>query len=83
MNSFFLFSQTPDEVAQQAIDADVHVVGISTQAAGHRSLVPQLIETLKAQDRRFFNVSLTERSATSNLRAPYRRFAKAFTAEIK
>lgn len=43
--------QTPDEVAQQAIDADVHVVGISTQAAGHRSLVPQLIETLKAQDR--------------------------------
>ncbi|ODN06153.1 Methylmalonyl-CoA mutase, mitochondrial [Orchesella cincta] len=39
--------QTPDEVAQQAIDADVHVVGISTLAAGHRTLVPQLISSLK------------------------------------
>jgi len=38
--------QTPDEVAQQAIDADVHVVGISTLAAGHRTLVPALIEAL-------------------------------------
>jgi methylmalonyl-CoA mutase len=41
--------QTPDEVAQDAIDADVHVVGISSQAAGHKTLVPQLIETLKAR----------------------------------
>jgi methylmalonyl-CoA mutase len=43
-----LFS-TPEEVARQAIDADVHVVGVSSQAAGHRTLVPSLIEALKAQ----------------------------------
>lgn len=43
-----LFS-TPSEVAKQAIDADVHVVGVSSQAAAHRSLVPQLIDELKSQ----------------------------------
>ena len=32
--------QTPEEVAKDAIDADVHVIGISSQAAGHKSLVP-------------------------------------------
>ena len=42
--------QTPDEVAQDAIDADVHVVGISSQAAGHKTLVPMLIDALKAHD---------------------------------
>jgi hypothetical protein len=31
---------TPEEVAQQAVDADVHVVGVSSQAAGHRTLLP-------------------------------------------
>ncbi|OXA56817.1 Methylmalonyl-CoA mutase, mitochondrial [Folsomia candida] len=36
--------QTPDEVAQQAVDADVHVVGVSTLAAGHRTLVPELVQ---------------------------------------
>ena len=41
--------QTPEEVAQQAIDADVHVVGISSQAAGHRALVPPLIRALRQQ----------------------------------
>ena len=41
--------QTPAEVARQAIDADVHVVGVSSQAAGHMTLVPQLIAELKAQ----------------------------------
>ena len=40
---------TPDEVARQAIDADVHVVGVSSQAAGHRTLVPALIAALKEQ----------------------------------
>ncbi|KAJ1969172.1 hypothetical protein H4R35_006215, partial [Dimargaris xerosporica] len=39
--------QTPQEVAQQAIDADVHAVGVSSQAAGHKTLVPQLIEELR------------------------------------
>ncbi|KAK9812974.1 hypothetical protein WJX72_006753 [[Myrmecia] bisecta] len=41
--------QTPAEVAQQAVDADVHVVGISSQAAGHRTLVPALIRELKSR----------------------------------
>ena len=38
--------QTPEEVAQQAVDNDVHVVGISTLAGGHKSLVPTLIQAL-------------------------------------
>jgi methylmalonyl-CoA mutase len=41
--------QTPDEAAQQALDADVHVVGVSSQAAGHRTLVPELIAALRAK----------------------------------
>lgn len=39
--------QTPSEVVRQAIESDVHVVGVSSQAAGHRTLVPALIEELK------------------------------------
>jgi methylmalonyl-CoA mutase len=39
--------QTPEEVARQAIDNDVHVVGISSLAAGHNTLVPQLKQKLK------------------------------------
>jgi methylmalonyl-CoA mutase len=39
--------QTPDEAAQQAIENDVHVIGISSQAAGHKTLVPGLMEELK------------------------------------
>ena len=42
--------QTPEEAAQDAVDNDVHVVGISSQAAGHKTLAPQLIEALKAND---------------------------------
>ena len=41
--------QTPEEAAQDAIDNDVHVVGISSQAAGHKTLAPKLIEALKAR----------------------------------
>ena len=41
--------QTPEEVAKDAVEADVHVVGISSQAAGHKTLVPQLIAALKKQ----------------------------------
>jgi methylmalonyl-CoA mutase len=41
--------QTPEEAAQDAIDNDVHVVGISSQAAGHRTLAPQLVEALRAK----------------------------------
>jgi methylmalonyl-CoA mutase len=41
--------QTPAEAAQDAIESDVHVIGISSQAAGHKTLVPQIIEELKKQ----------------------------------
>lgn len=39
--------QTPEEVARQAAENDVHIVGVSSLAAGHKTLVPQLIEALK------------------------------------
>ena len=41
--------QTPEEAAQDAVDNDVHIVGISSQAAGHKTLAPKLIEALRAQ----------------------------------
>ncbi|MEM6624890.1 MAG: methylmalonyl-CoA mutase [Pseudomonadota bacterium] len=41
--------QTPAEAAQDAIDNDVHVVGISSQAAGHKTLAPQLVKALAEQ----------------------------------
>jgi methylmalonyl-CoA mutase cobalamin-binding domain/chain len=39
--------QTPDEVARQAVENDVHVVGMSLLAAGHKTLLPQLVEELR------------------------------------
>jgi methylmalonyl-CoA mutase len=41
--------QTPEEAARQAIENDVHAVGVSTLAAGHRTLVPELVKALRAQ----------------------------------
>jgi methylmalonyl-CoA mutase len=41
--------QTPEEAARQAVENDVHIVGVSTQAAGHKTLVPALIAALKAE----------------------------------
>lgn len=41
--------QTPEEAAQDAVDNDVHIVGISSQAAGHKTLAPKLVEALKAK----------------------------------
>ena len=41
--------QTPDEAARQAVENDVHIVGVSSQAAGHKTLIPQLIQELRAQ----------------------------------
>ena len=38
--------QTPDEVAQQAVDSDVHCIGVSSLAAGHKALVPDLVQSL-------------------------------------
>lgn len=43
--------QTPAEVAKQAVENDVHVLGISSLAAGHKTLVPQVIEELKKYGR--------------------------------
>ena len=41
--------QTPEEAARQAVENDVHIVGVSSQAAGHKTLVPALIEALKSE----------------------------------
>jgi len=41
--------QTPEEAAREAVENDVHVIGVSSQAAGHKTLVPALIEELKNQ----------------------------------
>ncbi|NRB17365.1 MAG: methylmalonyl-CoA mutase [Rhodobacteraceae bacterium] len=41
--------QTPEEAAQDGLDNDVHVIGISSQAAGHKTLAPQLVQALKDQ----------------------------------
>ena len=43
--------QTPDEVARQAVENDVHILGISTLAGGHKTLVPEVIEALKQYGR--------------------------------
>jgi len=42
--------QTPEEAAKQAIENDVHIVGVSTQAAGHKTLVPMLINALSKEN---------------------------------
>ena len=41
--------QTPEEAAKMAVENDVHVVGASSLAAGHKTLVPQLVENLKKE----------------------------------
>ncbi len=41
--------QMPAEAARQAVENDVHVVGVSSQAAGHRTLVPELVEALRVE----------------------------------
>jgi methylmalonyl-CoA mutase len=43
--------QTPEEAARQAVESDVHIVGVSSLAAGHLTLVPALREALEAQGR--------------------------------
>jgi methylmalonyl-CoA mutase len=43
--------QTPDEAAKQAIENDVHILGVSSLAAGHKTLVPEVINALKKQGR--------------------------------
>lgn len=43
--------QTPQEAAKQAVENDVHILGVSSLAAGHKTLVPQVLEELKKYDR--------------------------------
>jgi methylmalonyl-CoA mutase len=43
--------QTPEETARQAVENDVHVVAMSSLAAGHKTLLPQLVEELKKLNR--------------------------------
>ena len=42
--------QTPEEVAKQAVENDVHIIGVSSLAGGHKTLVPNLIKELKKYD---------------------------------
>ena len=39
--------QTPEEVAKQAVENDIHILGVSSLAAGHKTLVPQVVEEFK------------------------------------
>jgi methylmalonyl-CoA mutase len=48
--------QVPDEVARQAIENDVHVIGVSSQAGGHKTLVSNLIDELRVQNAREITV---------------------------
>ncbi len=43
--------QTPDEAAKQAVENDVHILGVSSLAGGHKTLIPELIEALRRYDR--------------------------------
>ncbi|MCI2082105.1 MAG: methylmalonyl-CoA mutase [Bacteroidales bacterium] len=43
--------QTPEEAARQAVENDVHIVGVSSLAAGHKTLIPQLLAALKKEGR--------------------------------
>jgi len=43
--------QTPEEAAKQAVENDVHVIGMSSLAAGHKTLLPQLVSDLKKLNR--------------------------------
>ncbi len=46
--------QTPAEAAKQAVENDVHILGISSLAAGHKTLVPQVINELKGRTGRYY-----------------------------
>ncbi len=48
--------QTPDEAAKQAIENDAHVIGVSTLAAGHKTLVPLLMESLRNNEASYIKV---------------------------
>jgi LAO/AO transport system kinase len=65
--------QTPEECARQAIENDVHAVGVSTLAAGHKTLVPAIIQALKDQGADDIIVFRGWRDSAPGLRFPVRR----------
>ena len=65
--------QTPEECARQAIENDVHAVGVSTLAAGHKTLVPAIIAELKPAGRRRHRRLRRRRDPAAGLRLPARR----------
>ena len=65
--------QTPEECARQAIENDVHAVGVSTLAAGHKTLVPAIIEALQEAGRRRHHRLRRRRDPAAGLRLPLRR----------
>ena len=65
--------QTPEEAARDAVENDVHVVGVSSQAAGHKTLVPQLIEQLRKQGGEEILVVCGGVIPAAGLRLPARR----------
>ena len=62
--------QTPEEAARQAVENDVHIVGVSSQAAGHKTLVPALIEALKREGAGDILVVVRRRHPAQGLRFP-------------
>ena len=65
--------QTPDEAASDAIENDVHVVGVSSQAAGHKTLVPQLDRGAAHARARRHRRGRRRRDPRARLRLPLRR----------
>ncbi len=65
--------QTPEEVAKNAAENDVHVVGTSSLAAGHKTLIPQLIEELKKIGRRGYYGRCRWRDSVTGLSVFVRR----------
>ena len=64
--------QTPEECARQAIENDVHAVGVSTLAAGHKTLVPAIIESAEGAGRRRHHRVRRRRDPAAGLRLPVR-----------
>ncbi|XPE51209.1 hypothetical protein ACNKHX_17645 [Shigella flexneri] len=62
---------TPEEIARLAVENDVHVVGASSLAAGHKTLIPELVEALKKWGREDLR-SRRWRHSTAGLRLPAR-----------
>jgi hypothetical protein len=65
--------QTPAEAAKQAIENDVHILGVSSLAAGHKTLVPQVIELKNMVERILWSLWSQNHDAYIKYEIPYRR----------